>query len=91
MSAVNGDEVGVVKFEEALPGAAEKQVVPAYSNNRPAIFKSIPQEILAVIGLCIAPGANSMGTGSLQLALPAIGREFQITGGQLSWVLTAFL
>ena len=86
MSAVIADKMRAIRS-----GAAEGHIVDANSNSRPANFESIAQEILAVFGLCIAPGANSMGIGSPQLALPAIGRELQSTRGRISWVFTAFL
>lgn len=56
---------------------------------RPAVFKSTAHEIIVIALMTMAPVLSSTCNGALTIALPAIGRHFNVAGGTLSWTMSA--
>lgn len=74
-----------VQKTELLNGSRMNQK----KTQRPAVFRSLFHEIMCVIILTFAPALNSVTVGGLTIALTAIGKEFNIDGGVLSWTQSA--
>ena len=77
--------------DDDKPSLKNPDITDFDPNARPDIFKSRSQELLAIFGLCLAQASQAAGAGSLQLAIPVIGRHFNISGGRLSWIVNAFI
>ncbi|KAK9461998.1 major facilitator superfamily domain-containing protein [Lipomyces oligophaga] len=100
-SSVDTDEKRqVVEDSESIDPAAslyDSDVESAYSHevglsaeDRPAVFKSNFHEYFTIIILTFSTIMNTASLGVIQVAVPALGRYFQIEGGQLSWSLSSF-
>lgn len=85
--ATDGDEESNVKEGEGVVRPLEQETWDPYK--RPDAFKSTTQEVLCVITLTMATSLMSINNGSLVVSLPAIGDDFGISGGTLSWSLSA--
>ncbi|KAK7204053.1 major facilitator superfamily domain-containing protein [Myxozyma melibiosi] len=57
---------------------------------RPEVFKSTLHEVAAVLILTFSTVMNTISTGVMQIAVPTLGREFNISGGDLSWSVSSF-
>lgn len=57
---------------------------------RPQVFKSNLHEAAAVLVLTFATVMNTASTGVMSIAVPALARYFQISGGDVSWSVTSF-
>jgi MFS family permease len=53
-------------------------------------FKSRLREVLCVIILCTGSALNTMSVGAVNLALPAIGRDFGIDTAQQSYIISMY-
>jgi MFS family permease len=76
------------------PQTAEKaindiQSMPIDSEKRPEVFRSTGHELVCLVILTMAPVLGSINSGALLIALPDISRKFNVTGGTLSWTLSA--
>jgi MFS family permease len=59
-------------------------------NARPAVYSSTTQEVLAAIALTAAPAMHAMSMGALQMGLPKIAEDFGVSGGEVTWLLSAY-
>ncbi|KAF3124440.1 hypothetical protein TWF703_000429 [Orbilia oligospora] len=56
---------------------------------RPEVFRSTTREVVCVLTLCSSVATSSLGSGSLQVALPKIGKYYNIDGGDLTWIIAS--
>ncbi|KAK6343264.1 hypothetical protein TWF730_010860 [Orbilia blumenaviensis] len=59
------------------------------SQPRPEIFASTAREVICILTLCSSVATSSLGSGALQVALPQIGKYYNITGGDLTWIIAS--
>ncbi|KAK9336536.1 major facilitator superfamily-domain-containing protein [Lipomyces starkeyi] len=60
------------------------------TDKRPPVFGSVWQEIVVIIILTLGMALPPANQGSMQIAVPQIGESFGISGGNLSWTISAF-
>ncbi|KAK9480307.1 major facilitator superfamily-domain-containing protein [Lipomyces japonicus] len=60
------------------------------SEERPPVFRSTIHEIVVIVLLTFAPALSSSSSGAMQIAIPKIGQSFEISGGRLTWTISAF-
>lgn len=65
------------------------RVSTAATMQRPAIFNSTIQEIGCVVVCTMSTVLGSLNSGGLSVALPSIGTDFDVSGGNLSWTISA--
>lgn len=75
-----GDVENCQVFDSVSGGDPEK---------RPNVFRSTAHEILVIALMTMAPVLSSTSSGALTIALPAVGRHFNVSGGTLSWTMSA--
>ncbi|KAK9367177.1 major facilitator superfamily domain-containing protein [Lipomyces kononenkoae] len=60
------------------------------TDKRPPVFGSVWQEIVVIIILTLGMALPPANQGSMQIAVPEMGESFGISGGNLSWTISAF-
>ncbi|KAK9467576.1 major facilitator superfamily domain-containing protein [Lipomyces arxii] len=73
-------------------GAVDEKGFLLYSDPeaRPPVFKSTTHEVLTVIILLFATVMNTASSGAMQIAVPTLGRVFDVQGANLSWTVSSF-
>ena len=100
------DEAGNAKRNEldpalsdgSMPGLhlpptdlAEHDLQSSAMEPRPDYFRNGFHEYICLVTLCMGPMLNSMSVGSVNIALPSIGRSLDIQQqSDLSWIISAF-
>ncbi|KAK9324842.1 major facilitator superfamily domain-containing protein [Lipomyces orientalis] len=60
------------------------------TDQRPPVFGSVWHEIVVIIILTLGMALPPANQGAMQIAVPQIGESFGISGGSLSWTISAF-
>ncbi|KAJ6257080.1 hypothetical protein Dda_7965 [Drechslerella dactyloides] len=63
--------------------------IRALPQQRPEIFPSTARELICLTILCSSVATSTIGSGSLQVALPAIAKYYGIAGGDLTWIIAS--
>ncbi|KAK7204052.1 major facilitator superfamily domain-containing protein [Myxozyma melibiosi] len=74
-------------YAESQPGSSSHTIE---AEERPEVFTSNFHEAAAVLVLTFSTVMNTASTGVMQIAVPALGRYFGISGGDLSWSVSSF-
>lgn len=82
----NDKEVPVDVNEKALTTT----VSPKGVQGRPEVFSSTAIEILCIFLMALATMLESISIGALLVALEDVSAAFNVSGGELSWTLSAF-
>ncbi|KAK9240280.1 major facilitator superfamily-domain-containing protein [Lipomyces kononenkoae] len=82
----SGPRVGHLDIEQQV----QEYRALIVTDKRPPVFGSVWHEIVVIIILTLGMALPPANQGSMQIAVPEIGESFGISGGNLSWTISAF-